>query len=161
MLSCQASDAGPFVPTQAAYGMGATGLIYEPLIQFDIAAPPKYYPWLATGYTWSNGGKTITFAIRTGVKWNNGTPMTPADVSTATTMSGDGNVTPLSTTGCCDWPAGCRGYGHRFASSLRGEGLAAIGCWPRRYACWTSVRSGWAARSSARSGSRPASHAST
>ncbi|HEY2579404.1 MAG TPA: ABC transporter substrate-binding protein [Streptosporangiaceae bacterium] len=71
----------PYVPTQAAYGMGATGLIYEPLIQFDIAAPPKYYPWLATGYTWSNGGKTITFAIRTGVKWNNGTPMTPADVA--------------------------------------------------------------------------------
>jgi len=31
----------PFVPTQAAYGMGATGLIYEPLIQFDLAAPPK------------------------------------------------------------------------------------------------------------------------
>ncbi len=32
----------PFVPTQAAYGMGATGLIYEPLIQFDLAAPPTY-----------------------------------------------------------------------------------------------------------------------
>src|SRR5579859_7392738 len=71
----------PFVATQAAYGMGSDGLIYEPLIQFDIAAPPKYYPWLATAYQWSNGGKTITFAIRTGVKWNNGTPMTPADVA--------------------------------------------------------------------------------
>jgi peptide/nickel transport system substrate-binding protein len=71
----------PFAPTQAAYGMGATGLIYEPLIQFDLAAPPKYYPWLATSYAWSNGGKTITFTIRQGVKWNNGTPMTPADVA--------------------------------------------------------------------------------
>ena len=71
----------PFVPTQAAYGMGATGLIYEPLIQFNLAAPPKYYPWLATSYAWSNGGKTITFTIRQGVKWNNGTPMTPADVA--------------------------------------------------------------------------------
>ncbi len=29
----------PFVTTQAAYGMGATGLIYEPLIQFDLADP--------------------------------------------------------------------------------------------------------------------------
>src|SRR5580692_722610 len=48
----------PFVPTQAAYGMGATGLIYEPLIEFDLAAPPKFYPWLATGYTWGNGGKS-------------------------------------------------------------------------------------------------------
>src|SRR5579862_9362630 len=71
----------PYVPTQAAYGMGATGLIYKPLIQFDIAAPPKYYPWLATAYAWSNGGKTITFTIRQGVKWNNGTPFTPADVA--------------------------------------------------------------------------------
>jgi peptide/nickel transport system substrate-binding protein len=71
----------PFVATQAAYGMGATGLIYEPLIQFDLASPPKYYPWLATSYRWSQGGKAITFAIRSGVKWNNGTAMTPADVA--------------------------------------------------------------------------------
>src|SRR3984885_2605818 len=71
----------PYVTTQAIYGMGADGLIYEPLIQFDVPAPPKYYPWLATSYTWSNGGKAITFAIRTGVKWSNGTAFTPADVA--------------------------------------------------------------------------------
>jgi peptide/nickel transport system substrate-binding protein len=71
----------PFVATQALYGMGADGLIYEPLIQFDIAAPPKYYPWLATAYKWSDGGKAITFTIRQGVKFNNGTAMTPADVA--------------------------------------------------------------------------------
>ncbi|HMH92819.1 MAG TPA: ABC transporter substrate-binding protein [Streptosporangiaceae bacterium] len=71
----------PYVATQAAYGMGATGLIYEPLIQFNLAAPPKYYPWLATSYTWADGGKQITFAIRQGVKWSNGTPLTPADVA--------------------------------------------------------------------------------
>jgi peptide/nickel transport system substrate-binding protein len=74
-------DFNPFVSTAAPQGMGATGLIYEPLLQFDLAAPPKYYKWLATSYTWSNGGKSITFAIRQGVKWNNGTPMTPADVA--------------------------------------------------------------------------------
>ncbi len=71
----------PFLATQAAYGMGATGLIYEPLIEFDLAAPPKYYPWLATSYAWGNGGKQITFTIRSGVKWSNGTPFTPADVA--------------------------------------------------------------------------------
>jgi peptide/nickel transport system substrate-binding protein len=71
----------PFVATQAIWGMGADGLIYEPLLQFDIAAPPKYYPWLATSYQWSNGGKSVTFTIRQGVKFNNGTPMTPADVA--------------------------------------------------------------------------------
>jgi len=74
-------DFNPFATTAAAWGMGATGLIYEPLIQFDLAAPPKYYPWLATSYAWSNGGKTIAFTIRQGVKWNNGTPFTPADVA--------------------------------------------------------------------------------
>jgi len=71
----------PFTPTNATYGMGVTGLIYEPLIQFDLAAPPTYYPWLATSYSWSDGGKAITFAIRQGVKWNNGTPFTAADVA--------------------------------------------------------------------------------
>ncbi len=71
----------PFVATQAAYGMGATGLIYEPLIQFNLAAPPKFYPWLATGYKWSAGGKSISFTIRSGLKWSNGSPLTPADVA--------------------------------------------------------------------------------
>jgi peptide/nickel transport system substrate-binding protein len=71
----------PYATTSAAYSMGATGLIYEPLIQFDLAAPPTYYPWLATSYTWGDGGRAITFAIRQGVKWNNGTPLTAADVA--------------------------------------------------------------------------------
>jgi peptide/nickel transport system substrate-binding protein len=71
----------PYDPTQAAYGMGATGLIYEPLIQFDLASPTISYPWLATSYTWGNGGKQITFKIRSGVKWNDGKPLTPADVA--------------------------------------------------------------------------------
>src|SRR5437762_11955968 len=70
----------PFVPTGAPWGMGATGLIYEPLIQFTLAAAPRYYPWLATSYAWSNGGKTLTFAIRQGVKWSDGQPFTPDDV---------------------------------------------------------------------------------
>src|SRR3984885_11426212 len=74
-------DFNPFVTTGQAYGMGATGLIYEPLIQFDLANPTVSYPWLATSYTWADSGKQITFTIRPGVKWNNGTPMTAADVA--------------------------------------------------------------------------------
>lgn len=74
-------DFNPFVSTAAPQGMGATGLIYEPLLQFDLAAPPKYYNWLTTSYSWSDGGKMISFTIRQGVKWNNGTAMTPADVA--------------------------------------------------------------------------------
>jgi peptide/nickel transport system substrate-binding protein len=97
----------PYLPTDAAYQMGADGLIYEPLIQFDLVAPPKYYPWLATGYTWSNGGKSITFAIRPNVKWNNGSPLTPADVAftfnlmkaNASINSGGLNISSVSTSG--------------------------------------------------------------
>jgi peptide/nickel transport system substrate-binding protein len=74
-------DFNPFVSTAAPQGMGATGLIYEPLYQFDLANPTVSYPWLATAYKWGNGGKAITFTIRSGVKWNNGTAMTPADVA--------------------------------------------------------------------------------
>src|SRR5580698_35538 len=97
----------PFVPTQAAYGMGATGLIYEPLIQFDLASPTITYPWLATSYAWSNGDKTITFTIRQGVKWNNGTALTPADVAftfnmvkaNASINSGGLNLSSVTTSG--------------------------------------------------------------
>ena len=42
--------------------------------QFDLANPTQApYPWLATNYAWGNGGKSITFTIRQGVKWNDGT----------------------------------------------------------------------------------------
>jgi peptide/nickel transport system substrate-binding protein len=74
-------DFNPFVSTAAPQGMGATGLIYEPLYQFDLANPTIKYKWLATNYAWGPGGKSITFTIRQGVKWSNGTPMTPADVA--------------------------------------------------------------------------------
>ena len=74
-------DFNPFVSTAAPQGMGATGLIYEPLYQFDLANPTTRYPWLATSFSWGPGGKSITFTIRQGVKWSNGTPMTTADVA--------------------------------------------------------------------------------
>jgi peptide/nickel transport system substrate-binding protein len=74
-------DFNPFVSSAAPQGMGATGLIYEPLYQFDLANPTIKYKWLATNYAWSPDGKAITFTIRTGVKWSNGAPMTPADVA--------------------------------------------------------------------------------
>src|SRR5580658_10460723 len=42
-------DFNPYATTAAVYAMGADGLIYEPLLQFDIADPPTYYDWLASG----------------------------------------------------------------------------------------------------------------
>jgi peptide/nickel transport system substrate-binding protein len=71
----------PFVPSSAAALLGATSLLYEPLLQTNAIKPGQYYNWLATAYSWSNGGKSITFTIRPGVKWSNGSPMTAADVA--------------------------------------------------------------------------------
>lgn len=74
-------DFNPFDSTSADNILGATNFIYEPLIQFDLLKPGTTYPWLATSYAWSNGGKTITFHIRSGVKWSNGTPFSASDVA--------------------------------------------------------------------------------
>ena len=71
----------PFVQTSASTLLGATSLLYEPLLQANTLKPGMYYPWLATGYKWSDGGKAITFTIRPGVKWSDGTPLTAADVA--------------------------------------------------------------------------------
>jgi peptide/nickel transport system substrate-binding protein len=61
--------------------MGATGLVYEPLVQFNLANPTQQYPWLATKYAWGPDGKSITFTIRQGVKWSDGQSMTADDVA--------------------------------------------------------------------------------
>ena len=72
----------PFVSTSAANTVGATSLIYEPLLQVDAAKPlTKPYDFLASGYKWGSGGKSITFTIRQGVKWSDGSALTPADVA--------------------------------------------------------------------------------
>lgn len=71
----------PFVLNQNS---GPNGLalygIYEPLYQFSTPTSATY-PWLATSYTWSDGGRALTFQLRHGVKWSNGTPFTSADVA--------------------------------------------------------------------------------
>jgi peptide/nickel transport system substrate-binding protein len=71
----------PFVQSSAASLLGATSLIYEPLLQTNTLKPGQYYDWLATGYSWSNGGDSITFKIRPGVKWSDGSALTAADVA--------------------------------------------------------------------------------
>jgi peptide/nickel transport system substrate-binding protein len=74
-------DFNPFTQSSAATLLGATTLIYEPLLQFNAIKPGQIYNWLATGYNWSKGGKSITFTIRPGVKWSNGAALTGNDVA--------------------------------------------------------------------------------
>src|SRR5262249_61903392 len=65
------------------YPPGAPGLSSEPLYIFNIMNPTSQpMPMLASGQpTWSDGGKTLTVPIRSGVKWNDGKPLTASDVA--------------------------------------------------------------------------------
>ncbi len=71
----------PFNSNSLVAQMSIKSLTYEPLIEFDYLKANTQYPWLATGYTWTNGGRTLTFALRSGVKWSDGKPFSAADVA--------------------------------------------------------------------------------
>ena len=72
----------PYVSTSLGVEDNMQSLTYEPLLEFNIMAPTQApIPWLATHYAWSNGGKTLTFTIRPGVKFSDGTPLTASDVA--------------------------------------------------------------------------------
>jgi peptide/nickel transport system substrate-binding protein len=70
----------PFNPSNLAQGV-TFGQVYEPLAFVNTLESGKATPWLATAWAWSNGNKMLTFTVRNGVKWNDGTPMTAADVA--------------------------------------------------------------------------------
>jgi peptide/nickel transport system substrate-binding protein len=59
----------------------ASGFINEPLAQVDYVRSNYVVPWLAKSWAWSNGNKTLTFHLRTGVKWSDGKPFSSADVA--------------------------------------------------------------------------------
>jgi peptide/nickel transport system substrate-binding protein len=69
-----------FNPFNLSYTGLAMGNVYEPLVFVNTLESGKETPWLATNWTWGNGNKEITFTIRNGVKFSNGTPLTAADV---------------------------------------------------------------------------------
>jgi peptide/nickel transport system substrate-binding protein len=71
----------PFDTSSFAEQLSVRSLVNEPLFEFDVLKSNTQYPWLATKYTFANGGKTITFDLRKNVKWSNGAPFTSADVA--------------------------------------------------------------------------------
>ena len=71
----------PFNGNSLVSQMAIKSLTYEPLMQFDTLKANTQYPLLATSYHWSGNGKTLTFNLRHGVKWSDGTPFTAADVA--------------------------------------------------------------------------------
>ena len=71
----------PFDSSSFADQLSVRSLVNEPLFEFDVLKANVSYPWLATKYSFANGGKTLTFDLRKGVTWSNGKPFTSADVA--------------------------------------------------------------------------------
>jgi peptide/nickel transport system substrate-binding protein len=64
----------PYLLTKRA----VVGYTYETLFQVDQNGCTEH-PWLATEYAWE-GTQKLTFTLRDGVKWSDGTPFTADDV---------------------------------------------------------------------------------
>jgi peptide/nickel transport system substrate-binding protein len=69
-----------FNPFNLSYVGFSLGFVYEPLMFVNTLQSAQESPWLATKAAWSNGNKTLTFTIRKGVTFSNGTPLTAGDV---------------------------------------------------------------------------------
>jgi ABC-type transport system substrate-binding protein len=55
------------------------GGIYEPMLIYNTATG-EIVPWLATAWEFSDDNATVTFTLRDGVMWSDGTPFTSKDV---------------------------------------------------------------------------------
>ncbi len=105
-LSPMTDTFNPYSATSTGHVVTADALYNEPLFIWNIlnpAEPP--YDVLATGYSWSNGGKTLTLTIRSGVKWNDGKAFSASDVAftfnmirTHPGLDTDGTPVPASAT---------------------------------------------------------------
>jgi len=66
------------VPARATMG------VFNNLVMFDQHVKQNsmrsIVPDLATGWSWSEDGKELTFSLRQGVKWHDGRPFTAKDV---------------------------------------------------------------------------------
>src|SRR5690242_11395280 len=70
-----------FNPFNPAVNYLSFGFVFEPLVYINALQNNKVTPMLASDYKWSPDKTSITFTIRKGVKWNDGTPMTADDVA--------------------------------------------------------------------------------
>jgi peptide/nickel transport system substrate-binding protein len=72
----------PYTQTGTGYQVHAADLYDLPLMIFDTQnASQAPIPELATHYSWSPDGKTLTITTRSGVKWSDGKPFSAADVA--------------------------------------------------------------------------------
>ena len=76
-------DFNPFESSSLAHGLNLNTLVYEPLYEMDALNPATsgMHPWLASSFAFENGGSELAITVKSGIKFNDGTTMTPADVA--------------------------------------------------------------------------------
>ena len=84
-----------FNPFSPAALESTVGCLYETLIYFNMV-DGSANPWLAEKWSWSKDLKTITFTIRSGVKYNDGSAMTVDDVLYSAMLGKDNKALDLS-----------------------------------------------------------------
>ncbi|MFI5731776.1 ABC transporter substrate-binding protein [Kribbella sp. NPDC051587] len=78
----QTDNNNPFLGSSAGASLGYRWMIFEPLVMINGIKPSEPgKPWLATEWKWDANFTKLSFTIRDGVKWSDGTPMTAADVA--------------------------------------------------------------------------------
>lgn len=76
--------------TYSTEAVEVTQLIYDKLLDYDLNLKPE--PSLATEFSYSADGKTISFKLRDGVKWQDGEALTSADVAYTYKLIHDDNL---------------------------------------------------------------------
>ena len=69
----------PYFNTNQGGAFGAQGLLYEELY-FTNLYTGQASPWLASSYSYNSDLTQLTFTLHPGLKWNDGQPLTSADV---------------------------------------------------------------------------------
>jgi peptide/nickel transport system substrate-binding protein len=82
-LSPMTDNFNPLSSTSTAFITNSIALINEPLYIWNYMKPTQApIPELASGqYSWSNGGKSLTIPVKSGIKWSDGKPFTASDVA--------------------------------------------------------------------------------
>jgi len=82
-LSPMTDNFNPLSSTSTGFLTNSVALYNEPLYIWNYLRPTDPgIPELASGQpTFSNGGKTLTVPVRSGVKWNDGKPFSASDVA--------------------------------------------------------------------------------
>ena len=70
-----------FNPFNGSASSLSLGPVYEPLAFVNALRSGKATPWLATSWRWGPENRSLTFTIRKGVTFSDGTPMTADDVA--------------------------------------------------------------------------------